>query len=58
MYVQHNNEVCATTAAMEKQYVLHILRVHLTSGIQHAMSMHHIVFCGPSSPTVLFHTIS
>jgi hypothetical protein len=42
------------TVAVEK----HILGVCVTLGIQHAMHMHHTVFCGLPSSTVFFHIVS
>ena len=35
-----------TKAAVEKQYVLHILSVFVALRMQHAMRMRHIVICG------------
>jgi hypothetical protein len=32
--------------------------VFVALGVQHAMRMHHIVFCGPASSTIFFHIIS
>ena len=42
--------------AVEKQYVLHIVRV--CNVIQHAMRMRRIVICGLPGSTVFFHVIS
>jgi len=56
MYVKRNNvRVRATVVAVEKQYVLHILSVSIASVTQHAMCRRHIVICGLSSSTILFH---
>ena len=54
--------VRAAVVAVEKQYVLHMLRmcvcVCVALGIQHALRMSHIVVCGLCGSTVFFHIIS
>jgi hypothetical protein len=55
---KHNRQcyyhVYATISAVEKQWVLHILSVFVTLGIQHAMHIHQIVVCGLYGSTVVF----
>jgi hypothetical protein len=46
--------VRATTVAVDKQYVLHILSVFVTLVIQHAILMRHIVICGLSGIYIIF----
>ena len=46
--------VRATTVAVEKKYVLHILSVFVALGVQHAMRMRHNVICGLSRSTNFF----
>jgi len=50
--------VRATIAALEKQYVLHILNVFVALGFQNAMRMRHIVISGLPSSTKFIHIIS
>jgi hypothetical protein len=51
--------VRATTAAAEKQQVLHVLKsVFVALHIQRAMRMRHIVICGLPSSAIFFHIIS
>jgi len=45
----------ATIVAVEKQCVLHNLRVCTVFVIQHAMRIHHIVICVMSRSTIFFH---
>ena len=55
MYVKRNTETLpATTVAVEKQQVLHILSVFVAFSIQHAMRMP-LIICGLSGYTVFFH---
>jgi hypothetical protein len=44
--------VRATIVTVEKQRVLHNLSVFATLGIQHAMSMHHIVLSSVACPAL------
>jgi len=46
--------VLATTAAVEKQFVLHILCVFVALATQHVMRMLHIVICNLPGSTVFF----
>ena len=46
--------VYATIVAVEKQWVLHIMSVFVTFGIQHAMHTHQTVICGLPGSTVVF----
>jgi len=52
--------VRATAIAVEKQWVLHNMRVCIAAlGIQHAMPMRHIVFRGVLPIyNIFFHTVS
>jgi hypothetical protein len=50
--------VCATTVALVKRKVLHILRVFAALGIQHAKHTCHIVMIGLSVSTIFSHIIS
>jgi len=48
----------ATTVAVEKQYVLQIVRVFVALGTQREMRMGYIVICGLSGSTTFFHLIN
>jgi hypothetical protein len=50
--------VRATTVAVDKQELLHILNVSVVLGIQQAMRMRHIGPGGLPNSTIFFHIIS
>jgi hypothetical protein len=50
--------VRATIVAADRQCVLHIVRVSVALGIQHAMRKCHIVTCAMSGSKTLFHILS
>jgi hypothetical protein len=52
------SHVLATTVAVWKQYVLHIMSMRVALGIQREMRMRHIVICGLYGSTMFFHITS
>jgi len=59
MYVNVTlRRVLATFVAVEKQLVLHAVRVCLALVIHLAMTMCHIIICGQPSSTIFFPIIS
>jgi len=57
--VECNNErVHASIVVMEKQCVTYSECVFVAISIQHALLLRHIVICGLSGCTVIFHIIS
>jgi len=50
--------VHATIVAVEKQRVLHNLRVSVALGTQHAMRIRHIVICDLSHPAKFVYIMS